>query len=127
MTTLPDDAKRLLDLPTIVHLAVLTEQGPHVSPVWVDREGDRILVNTAEGRVKTEAIRRDPRVGLSAIHPDDPYTRIVVRGRVVEMRHEGARAHIDKLAGKYRGLDRYPGPPEQERVILVIEPETVTR
>lgn len=137
---LPDDVRELIEAPNFAHLAVLTDRGPHVSPVWIDHAGsplaraidglseqrpDAILVNTAEGRVKSEAMRRDPRVGISLIANDDPYTSVVLRGRVVELRHDGARAHIDALARKYTGSDTYQGSQAQQRVIAVIVPEEV--
>lgn len=125
MASLPQKARELLQTKTIAHLAVLTDQGPHVSPVWVDVEGDQVLVNSAEGRVKTEAIKADPRVGLSATHPDNPYQKVIIQGRVTDVRHEGARDHINKMASKYLGKDVYPGPADETRIILVIEPERV--
>jgi len=96
---------------------------PQVTVVWVDIEGDRILVNTAEGRVKLRNVRQDPRVAISVTRRDDPYATAYVRGRVVDIRHEGADEHIDQLAKKYLGQDRYPWRrPGEQRVILVIEP-----
>lgn len=122
---LPDTAKRLLDEPTIVHLAVLDDGRPHVTPVWADRDGDTIRVNTAEGRIKPRAVRDDPSVAISMTDNDDPYTRVSIQGRVVELVHEGARDHIDALAKKYLDRDRYPGPTDEQRVILLIEPHQV--
>lgn len=125
MATLPDDVRDLIDAPNIAHLGVNTAAGPHVSAVWIDRDGDRILVNTAEGRVKPQALREDPRVGISIVATDDAYTNAVIQGRVVEFRHEGAREHIDRLAKKYFGRDVYGGPAGEQRVILVIEVDKV--
>ena len=125
MPTLPDDVRELIDAPNIAHLGVNTSAGPHVSAVWIDRDGDRILVNTAEGRVKPQALREDPRVGISIVASEDAYTNAVIQGRVVEFRHEGAREHIDALAKKYFGRDEYGVPDGEERVILVIEVDKV--
>jgi PPOX class probable F420-dependent enzyme len=125
MVTLPDDVRALLDAPNIAHVAVNTDAGPHVSAVWIDRDGDRVLVNTAEGRVKPQAVREDPRIGVSIVAPDDPYDNTVLQGQVVELRHEGAREHIDAMARKYWGRDEYPLPEGQQRVILVIEVDKV--
>lgn len=125
MAILPDHVRDLIDAPNIAHLGVNTAAGPHVSAVWIDRDDDRILVNTAEGRVKSQALRDDPRVGISIVASEDAYTNAVIQGRVVEFRQEGARAHIDALAKKYFGRDEYDGPADEQRVILVIEVDKV--
>ena len=119
--------KKLFQEPNYAHVATLMADGsPQVTPVWVDIEGDRILVNTSEGRAKPRNVRRDARVAISIIKQDNPYSSAYIRGRVAEMRHEGAKEHIDKLAKKYLGQDTYPYlQPEEQRVIMVIEPEHV--
>ncbi len=125
--TLSEGVKKLLLAPNFAHLATLMADGsPQVSPVWVDIDGDRILVNTAEGRSKPRNVRRDPRVAVSIHKQDNPYSSAFIRGRVVEITHEGADEMIDRLAKKYLGQDRYPyRQPGEQRVILVIEPEHV--
>ena len=125
--TLSDGVKKLFREPNIAHLATLMPDGsPQVSPVWVDVDGNRILVNTADGRVKPRNIRRDARVAISIHNQDNPYSAAFVRGRVVEITHEGADELIDKLAKKYLGQDTYPYRQQgEQRVILVIEPEHV--
>ncbi len=125
--TLSEGVKKLFREPNYGHMATLMPDGsPQVSPVWVDIDGDRILVNSAEGRVKPRNVRRDARVAISIYNQDNPYSSAFIRGRVVEITHEGADEHIDKLAKKYLGQDTYPyRQPEDQRVILVIEPEHV--
>jgi PPOX class probable F420-dependent enzyme len=126
-TPLPKKAKEILSKKTFAHLATLMSDGsPQVTPVWMDYEGDRIVINTAEGRVKPRNMRHDPRVALSATDPDNPYEAVVVRGRVDEMTHEGADEHIDAMAKKYLGKDRYPfRQTGEQRVKVYIEPEVV--
>ena len=126
--TLSEGVKKLFLEPNFAHLATLMPDGsPQVTPVWVDLEDVRILVNTAEGRAKPRNVRRDPRVAISILRQDNPYASAFIRGRVVEMRHEGADELIDKLAKKYIGQDRYPWrQPGEQRVIMVIEPEHVS-
>ncbi len=123
--TLSEGVKKLFREPNYGHLATLMPDGsPQVSPVWVDVDGDRILVNTAEGRAKPRNVRRDPRVAISVVRQDG--SSVFIRGRVVEITHEGADEHLDKLAKKYLGQDSYPyRQPGDQRVILVIEPEHV--
>lgn len=125
---LPEAAQKLFREPNFAHLATIMPDGsPQVTPVWVDIDEKFILVNTAEGRQKPRNIRRDPRVAIDVVSRDDPYRMVTIRGRVVEVTGEGADDHIDKLAKKYLGQDKYPfRAPGEQRVILKIEPEFVT-
>ncbi len=123
---LTDDQKALFEGKNFGHLAtVMADGAPQVSPVWVERDGDDIIVNSAEGRVKTENIRRDPRVAISITAADDGYTMVAVRGRVVEMTHEGAEEGIDRLSRKYLGHDFEGREPGMVRVVVRIRPEVV--
>jgi PPOX class probable F420-dependent enzyme len=110
------------------HLVTLMPDGsPQASPVWVDLEDDMILVNSSEGRVKTNNVRRDQRVALSILDSAEPYGGVVmVRGFVKEVTTEGAETHIHKLAKKYLGKDEYPWlQPGEQRVIFKIVPDQV--
>ena len=100
---------------------------PKVTPVWVDLEGDRVVFNSAKGRQKDKNVRRDPHVALAIVDPDNPYRYLEIRGRVVEITEEGADDHIDKLAKKYLGVDKYPYRQASEtRVIYKIQPDHTT-
>ena len=128
MTGLSDKAKRLISAANLAHLATLMPDGsPQVTPVWVDLEDGKIVLNTAAGRVKERNMRRDPRVALSIVSGSDPYDRVSVRGRVIDIRNgDEAVAHIDKLAKKYLGREIYPNHrPDEQRVIVEIEPDSV--
>jgi PPOX class probable F420-dependent enzyme len=109
----------------LASLATLMPSGqPQVTPVWCDFDGQNVLFNTAVGRVKDRNLQRDGRVSLAIIDPDNPYRYLEVRGKVVERTLDGADAHIDKLAKKYLGVDKYPfRSPGEVRVIYKIEPE----
>lgn len=124
---LTERARRLIDGRNIAFLATVDDAGPHVSPVWIDRDGDTIRVNTAHGRVKEQNMRRDPRVAVSIADADDPYTRVDIRGRVVGIVEEPeARRHIDGLNRKYHETDdEYPVRPGEQRVLFLIEPRRV--
>ena len=126
--TLSEGVKKLFLEPNFAHLATLMSDGsPQVTPVWVDLEDGRILVNTAEGRVKPRNVRRDPRVAISIANQQNPYSAAFIRGRVVKITHEGAEESIDKLAKKYIGQEPYPWrQPGEKRVILLVEPEHVS-
>src|SRR5215831_10999278 len=76
---------------------------PQVDPVWMDLEGDSILVCTSEGALKAKNTRRDARVGLSVVAIDNPYQEAQIRGRVVERRRDPDLSVIDRLARKYTG------------------------
>ena len=124
---LSEEQRKIFSKKAFVHLATRMKDGsPQVSPVWVDTEGDHIVVNSAKGRLKDRNMRADPRVALSVTDPDDPYIAIMVRGRVAKITEEGADAHIDKMAKKYLGQDQYPYRTSDEvRVLYYIEPERV--
>lgn len=124
---LPDLAKRLLDGKNFATIATLMADGaPQASVVWIDREGDNIVFNTAEGRVKPNNMRRDARVAVAVIDHENPYQQAMIQGRVVAMEHEGADDHINKMAKKYMDVDEYPfRQPGEQRVIVKIAPEKV--
>ena len=123
---LTEKASELIEGQNFAHLATLMADGsPQVTPVWIDRDGEIIRVNTAKGRVKLRNVLRDPRVAISIANQGDPYDRVVIRGRVVEVTEGGAADHIDQLSRKYTGAD-FQKPPGQRRVIIKIRPEHVT-
>lgn len=107
------------------HLATLMPDGsPQVTPVWLDYKDGHILVNSARGRQKDRNMRHDPRVAISILDPEDPYRYLQVRGRVVEMTEIDAGAHIDKLAFKYLGREKFESNRDGDiRVIYKIAPE----
>lgn len=123
---IPAEARHLLREKNFAHVATLMEDGaPQVSPVWIDEEDGLILFNTAAGRFKERNLRRDPRVAVSITDSENPYEGLLVRGHVVQITEAGARQHIDRLAKRYRGLDRYPSEAGEERLIVRILPERV--
>ena len=124
----PDSHRDLFTKKSFAHLATLMPGGqPQVTPVWVDYDGRHILINTAVGRQKDKNLQRDGRVALSMIDPENPYRYLEVRGRVAERTSEGAEQHIDKMAKKYLGQDKYPyRQPGEVRVVYRIEPEHAT-
>ncbi len=119
----------MIDGENFANLATLMPDGsPQVTPVWIDRDGDIVLVNTAEGRQKPKNIARDPRVALCIFNQNDPYAWVQIRGRMVEMTKEGAEDHIDKMAKKYIGKEKYPWrQPGQARILIKIEPLRISK
>jgi PPOX class probable F420-dependent enzyme len=122
---IPENYLDLTQKKAFAQLATLMPDGsPHVAPVWFEYDGQNIVINSAKGRVKDKNIRRDPRVGIDILDPDNPYRHLSIRGRVVEITEKGADEHIDKLTKKYTGQDKYPYRGQGEvRVIYKIEPE----
>jgi PPOX class probable F420-dependent enzyme len=109
------------------HLATLMPDGaPQVTPVWFDVKDGHVRINTARGRQKDKNMQRRGEVALSVTDPDNAYRALAIRGRIVRVTEEGADAHIDSLAKKYLGKDRYPWKkPGEVRVVYEIEPTSV--
>jgi len=117
---LPDTVTRLLDGRNFAHLATIMSDGsPHCAPVWVGRESDHIIVCTDEDSVKGKNTRRDPRVAISIVDMDDPYSEAQLRGRVTERRRDSDFKYIDAVSRKYVGK-AWPYR-EETPVALVIE------
>jgi PPOX class probable F420-dependent enzyme len=124
---LSDEQKKFFRKPNFGHLATLEPDGsPQVTPVWIDVDGDFILINTAKGRKKVRNVKRDPRVSVEVVEQENPYSMLSVKGTVVDITADGADAHIDAMAKKYLGQDSYPfRQPGEERLIMRIQPEKV--
>ena len=122
---IPESYLDLFNKRAFGNLATLMPDGrPQVTPVWCDLEGGNVRVNSARGRQKDRNMRRDPRVAISIMDPENPYRYLEIRGRVVEITEQGANEHIDRLAQKYLGLDQYPHrQPGEVRVMYKIKPE----
>ncbi|MGD0263696.1 MAG: PPOX class F420-dependent oxidoreductase [Candidatus Methylomirabilota bacterium] len=127
-STIPETFRDLLTKKTFAHLATIMSDGsPQVTPVWFDFDGTHVRINSAKGRVKDKNMRRNGRIALAIQDPENPYRYLAVRGRVEEITEAGADAHIDSLARKYLGQDRYPyRQPGEVRVIYRIRPERVS-
>ncbi len=126
-STLNRSAKAILAEPVFVHVALVRPDGtPHVTPVWVDIDGDNVVINTALGRSKARNIHKDSTVALSTFDAKNPYQAIAFQGKVIEVTEGGADVHIDFLAKKYLGLDIYPNrQPGERRIKIVIHPTKV--
>jgi PPOX class probable F420-dependent enzyme len=122
--TLSDDLKALVRGANFAHLATLMPDGsPQVAPVWVDLDGDFILVGTGEGSLKAKNTRRDARVGLSVIAVDNPYREAQIRGRIVERRPDPDFKTMDRISRKYTGKPFPFRDNSAQRVVLAIEVE----
>jgi PPOX class probable F420-dependent enzyme len=126
--TIPAGVRDLLDKPIVVTLATLMPDGsPQSTPVWFNYDRDRIKVNSAKGRMKDKNMRRDPRVALTIVDPENPYRYLEIRGRVENISEAEGHEHIDFLAKRYLNEDTYPfRQPGEVRVVYTIAPESIT-
>jgi PPOX class probable F420-dependent enzyme len=122
-------ARELVTKKVLAHVASLdADGGPNVSPVWVELDGDDLVINTALGRAKARNLATDARVAVSIVDPEDDHSLITLRGSVVGFTTIGADEVIDRLAKKYLGVDAYPYRREGEvRVTVRIRPERISR
>ena len=118
----------LTDKKTFAHVATLNPDGtPQVTPVWIDYMNGKVLVNSAKGRVKVRNMKEGTPIAISITDPDNPYRYVQIQGKVTRVTEEGAAKHIDKMAKKYLGQDKYPfAKPGEVRVLFEIEPSKVS-
>ena len=125
---MPEGLIELLAQPALCYLATTMPDGsPQLTQTWVDTDGEHVLINSVLTHVKTKNIQRDPRVALTVTDPDQPRRYFQVRGRVLEVRTEGAAEHIEKLAQRYlHGPYPWFGGRDQIRVLFIIEPDHIS-
>lgn len=125
MADIPKDFLDLFEKNGFANLATIMPNGsPQVTPVWVELKSGEVFVNSAKGRQKDLNMRSRPKVALSIQDPQNPYRYLEVRGTVADITEDGGDAHIDRLAKKYLGVEKYPYRQEGEvRVIYRIRPE----
>ena len=123
---LPDSAKKVLQDKAYGHVVTFGAGGrPQVTMVWLDVEGDEVLFNTAEGRMKPRNLRSDPRVIISVQDRNEPQAYMVIHGTAT-MTEAGADAHIDKLAKRFLGVDKYPfRQPGEKRLIVRVKVDRI--
>lgn len=130
---IPESHKDLFERPVIVSLATVLPDGqPQVTPVWIDYDGEYLRVNSAAGRQKDKNMRRNSKVTIMALDPDNGYRWLEVRGEVVEIDESAGLEHINSLSAKYRNQpDYYASMPQlrgkEQRVMYKIRPVKVTK
>jgi len=123
---LPSELIELLRAPSPCFVTTLMSDGsPQITEVWVDTDGDHVVINSWEGSLKLRNVGRDPRIAVAVADKDNIIRYVSVRGEVISITTEGAEDHINELSRKYLGTD-YPGfgPPAQ-RVKLVIRADKI--
>ena len=122
----PGQASFLHEQPNVAVVAALRPDGtPHQTVTWIDYDGEHVLVNLNTFRTKLRYLEADPRVSVLVLDRDNPFRRIRIDGRVVEITKEGAYEHIVRQAGVYLGRESYELAPGEERILVRIELQQV--
>ncbi len=122
---LPETVRKLADAPTYVTLATLRSDGsPRLTVLWLERDGDDLLLSTVRGRAKERDIARDPRVGLMFLDQRNPYAYVEIRGTAT-LTEEGGHDLIDRLSMKYTGKPYVWDGPDEARVVIRVTPTRV--
>jgi PPOX class probable F420-dependent enzyme len=127
LTTIDGPVRELLGAKNFCTVCTLTKDGGvHAQPVWVDTDGDNVLLNSVPGRAWVRNLERNPRVTCTVINLQNPYEFVEIRGRVAERTEEGAESHIHRLAKKYLEVEEYPWlSPDEPRILFRVAPEKV--
>jgi PPOX class probable F420-dependent enzyme len=123
---LPQSVKKLLQDKAYGHVVTYNDKGSaQLTMVWMDAEGDDVLFNTSEGRRKSQNLRRDPRIIVSVQDRNDPQAHAVFYGKA-RVTEAGADEHIDKLAKRFLGADKYPfRQPGEKRLVVRISVDRI--
>ncbi len=129
MSVIPDDYKDLLQTTALAHIATIGPKGePQSNPVWFGWDGEHILFSQTKNRQKYHNVQRDPHIALSIVDPKNPYRYLEVRGKVAHIDEDPDLKFINSMAKKYLNKDVYPWhQPGDERVVVVVEPERITK
>ena len=127
-SVIPADKLDLLESKALADVATIGPHGePQVNPVWFGWDGTYVKFSQTTGRQKYRNLKRDNRIALSIVDPENPFRYLEIRGTVVRIDPDPDKAFIDEMANKYMGVEKYPwNQPGDERVIVVVEPQHVT-
>ena len=116
--------EQLFQQKNLIFISTINSDGsPQLTPVWGDYDGEHVLVNTAEGRLKHKNILRDPRVAISVVDHNNPLNMTTIKGKVTEIIPDYDYIHANKLTKQYMGIDEYPFKRDGEkRIIFKIKP-----
>jgi PPOX class probable F420-dependent enzyme len=124
---MPDELLELLRRSALCYLATTMPDGsPQLTQVWVDTDGEHVLVNTVRGTQKLRNVERDPRVAVAVSDPENPSVYYEVRGRLLKASTDGAVEHVESLSQRYLG-GPYPwyGGRDEVRVLLTISADKI--
>ncbi|ABG04022.1 pyridoxamine 5'-phosphate oxidase-related, FMN-binding protein [Rubrobacter xylanophilus DSM 9941] len=127
-TLIPESHRDLLESRALAHVATIGPKGePQCNPVWFDWDGRHIKFSQTTARQKYRNVRRDPRVALSIVDPENPYRYLEIRGIVEKIEDDPDHGFINAMAKKYLGVEEYPHHrPGDERVVVYVRPEHTT-
>lgn len=124
--TVPDEYLDLFERPVVATISTLMPDGsPHAVPIWVDYDGEHVLVVTREGGQKHRNLERRPDVSLTLVDPENQYRYLMLQGVAVELTGEGAFEVLDRLTRQYWGIEAYPYERDEPRVLVRIRPDRV--
>lgn len=128
LAVIPTEFEDLFHGNALAQLTTLRRDGtPHLTPIWIDLDGDHLLVNTRADRVKAMHMQQRPDVAVCVVDPADPYRYISVTGVVDSVKEAGAMPHMDRLAARYLRVSRYPwGAPGERRLLFRVRPTRVS-
>ncbi len=123
---LPQSVRKILQDKAYGHVVTFNaDRKPQLTMVWMDVEGDEVLFNTADGRLKPKNLRRDPRVIVSVQDRNDPQSYLVFHGRA-SVTESGADEQIDTLAQRFLGVDKYPfRRPGEKRLVVRVKVDRI--
>jgi PPOX class probable F420-dependent enzyme len=126
---IPEDYADLLQTTALAHVATIGPKGePQNNPVWFDWDGSYLKFSQTTTRQKYRNLRRDERVALSIVDPENPYRYLEVRGTAVRVEEDPENEFIDAMAKKYLGVEEYPyHRPGDERLVVYVKPEHTTQ
>ena len=111
--------EQLFQQKNLIFISTINSDGsPQLTPVWGDYDGEHVLVNTAEGRLKHKNVLRDPRVAISVVDHGNPLNMTTIKGKVIEIIPDYDYIHANKLTKQYMGLDEYPFKRDDEKRII---------
>lgn len=128
MSSIPQQHEKILHSDALAHVATIGPKGePQTTPVWFGWDGTHLFFSQTKGRQKYRNVKRNPQIAISIVDPQNPYHYLELRGKVVRIDEDPDYAFINSMAKKYMGKDTYyDGPTNDERVVIVVEPEHTT-
>ena len=112
--------KELIDKKALAHLATIHGNSPHLIPLWIDFDGENLLINTLIGTQKDKNMQKHSTVAISIVDPENPYSSVLIEGKAISREIENAKEHYSKVSHHYTG-SAYKGP-KGDRVIYKIRP-----
>jgi len=102
--TIPDEVRDLFTEPALAHVSYVNKQGQIVTfPMWVDFDGEHLLISSPVGSRKGRSFRERAQVAVSIVSAKNPWHWLSITGRVVDIRPDENLAFIDRMAHKYLG------------------------